>query len=55
MSSKSKHVKVFFEIVDEDDPTDVEIESMWAVPTAGGYKVDNIPFHAYGVALSDGC
>ncbi len=38
------HVKVLF-YVDEDDGT-CQVESMWAVPEADGYRIDNIPFLA---------
>ncbi|MBL9024472.1 MAG: DUF4265 domain-containing protein [Myxococcales bacterium] len=30
-----------------------EVESVWAVPTAHGYSIDNIPFYARGLALGD--
>lgn len=45
------HVKIAFEV--ECDPDSVEIETMWAIPTAGGYQLDNIPFYAYDVAYGD--
>lgn len=32
---------------------DREIESVWAVPVAGGYQIDNIPFYAREIALGD--
>jgi hypothetical protein len=46
------HLKLLFEY--EGTTPDVrEIESMWAVPVEGGYKIDNIPFYAREVALGD--
>lgn len=45
------HVKVLFEIEDEDGS--VEIESVWAVPVQNGYQIDNIPFYAKEVAYGD--
>ena len=29
------------------------MESLWASPADGGYRLDNIPFYAVGVALND--
>lgn len=45
------HVKVLFELDNEDG--DVDIESIWVTPVKGGYKIDNIPFYAKEVALND--
>ena len=30
-----------------------DLESMWAVPTADGFRIDNIPFFAYEIATND--
>lgn len=48
----SDRVKVFFTI-QSDDSNETETESLWAIPFDGGYKLDNIPFYANGVALDD--
>lgn len=45
-------VKVFFAI-HSPESTNIEMESLWATPIDGGYKLDNIPFYAKGVALND--
>lgn len=50
-SKISNYVKLAFE-VDRDDGN-VDIETVWAIPVEGGYKVDNIPFYARGVACND--
>ena len=44
--------KIFFKY-DETPDGRYEVESMWAEPQADGYKLDNIPFHAKGVACGD--
>ena len=45
-------MKVIFEY--EGSTLDArELESMWAVPVNGGYKIDNIPFYAREIALGD--
>jgi hypothetical protein len=31
----------------------IERESLWAVPVEDGYRIDNIPFYATGVAFGD--
>lgn len=49
----NSHVKIRFEVQDEDDPDEVEVETVWAKPVESGYEIDNIPFCAYGVALGD--
>lgn len=46
-----QHVKVLFDIEQEDGS--IEIESVWAFPTANGYRIDNIPFYAKGIACND--
>ena len=48
---RANHVKVLFEIENEDG--NVEIESVWAVPVEHGYQIDNIPFYAKEVAYND--
>lgn len=50
-SRPDTHVKVLFEIARDNGTHDVE--SVWAVPTDGGYRLDNIPFYAVGVACGD--
>lgn len=45
-------VKIFFTIP-SDDSSETETESIWATPCDGGYRLDNIPFYANGVALND--
>jgi hypothetical protein len=47
----SSHVKVVLEVERDDGAFD--LESVWAVPEAEGYRLDNIPFYARGVALGD--
>lgn len=51
MSESASHVKVLFEVENEDGT--IDIESIWAVPTTHGYRIDNIPFYAKGVAYDD--
>jgi len=51
VSSSARHVKVLFEIENEDGS--IDIESVWAIPTEHGYRIDNIPFYAKGVACDD--
>lgn len=45
------HVKVLLDIEREDSTH--EVESVWATPTDGGYRLDNIPFYARGFAVGD--
>jgi len=45
-------VKILFEY-GGNSPSTVEIESMWAIPVDGGFKLDNIPFFVQGLALDD--
>ena len=47
---KVGHVKILFDF-EEDGGT--QVESMWAVPVANGYKIDNIPFYVREVACED--
>ena len=51
MKQTSKHVKVLFEIPGPDGSC--EVESLWALPTDRGYRIDNIPFYAKEVAYND--
>ena len=46
------HVKIYFEIPTSDSE-EMEIETVWAIPYGEGFKLDNIPFYAKGVALDD--
>lgn len=46
------HVKIYFEIPSADSE-EMEIETVWAIPYGEGFKLDNIPFYAKGVALDD--
>jgi hypothetical protein len=46
------HIKVFFTIPSSDSE-ETETESLWATQCDDGYKLDNIPFYAKGVALND--
>lgn len=48
----SEHTKILL-AYQGSSSTDHEIESVWAVPVAGGYQIDNIPFYARGVAFGD--
>ncbi|MDI3291178.1 DUF4265 domain-containing protein [Polyangium sp. 15x6] len=45
------HVKILFDVENEDGT--VDLESLWAVPVSNGYRIDNIPFYARGVACND--
>jgi hypothetical protein len=45
------HVKVEFR-TPSDDGTE-KVETMWAMTHGSHYIVDNIPFHAYSVAVGD--
>lgn len=47
---KIGHVKILFDF--ERDGS-VQVESVWAVPVADGYKIDNIPFYVREVACED--
>lgn len=46
-----RHVKVLFEIENEDGT--IEIESIWTIPTPNGHRIDNVPFYAKGLAYND--
>lgn len=46
------YVKIYFEIPSVDSE-ETEIETIWAIPQGEGFKLDNIPFYAKGVALGD--
>jgi len=43
---------LYFEIPIEGSE-ECEVESLWALPSANGYKLDNIPFYAKGVSFGD--
>ena len=45
------YVKIEFELENEDGTGDVE--TLWALPVEGGYRLDNIPFYAREVAWGD--
>jgi hypothetical protein len=44
--------KIAFKL-DLDDDGIQEVETLWAVPTEVGYRIDNIPFYVRGVAWGD--
>ena len=44
------HVKILFPV---EGPSGADVESLWAVKGDEGYTIDNIPFYAREVALSD--
>ncbi|MDI1436455.1 DUF4265 domain-containing protein [Polyangium sorediatum] len=46
-----EHVKILFDVESEDGT--VDLESLWAIPVSNGYRIDNIPFYARGVACND--
>jgi hypothetical protein len=46
-----RHVKVLFEVEGEDGTIDVE--SIWAIPTPNGHRIDNVPFYAKGLSWND--
>ncbi len=35
------------------DSDEIEVETVWAVPHEKGFKLDNIPFYAKGLASED--
>ncbi|MDP2825168.1 MAG: DUF4265 domain-containing protein [Sulfuritalea sp.] len=45
-------VKILFEY-DSGALGSTEVESMWAIPTIEGFKVDNIPFYAHEISAGD--
>ena len=52
--SSDRHVKVLFRLNVVEDWPPVKVEGMWATPLSGNrYKIDNIPFHAFGVSDQD--
>ncbi len=51
MPDQLSHVKILFDLENEDGTTD--IESVWAVRDGTGYRLDNIPFYAREVAVDD--
>ena len=48
----SEHVKLFFKYP-VGDSSKSETESLWALPSGKGFKLDNIPFYAKGVSFGD--
>jgi hypothetical protein len=48
----SEHVKLFFEYP-VGDSSEIEIESLWALPSGKGFKLDNITFYVKGVSFGD--
>jgi hypothetical protein len=46
------HVKLLIEVA-SDNPDEARIESIWALPEAGAFRVDNVPFYAKGIAVDD--
>lgn len=54
MTRDENFVKILFRLErDEDGYPPEDVESMWAVPVQGGYRLDNIPFFARGVSAED--
>lgn len=51
----STHARIAFELEqDEDGYPPVSVETLWALPTPEGFwRIDNIPFFVYGIALDD--
>ena len=50
----SGRVKIHFELSAEDRASGVDAENLWAEELGSGkFKIDNIPFYAYGIALGD--
>jgi hypothetical protein len=45
-------VKVLFDY-DSGEPGQMEVETMWAIPTAEGFQLDNIPFFVRDLAVGD--
>lgn len=45
-------VKLLFEIPSKNSE-EIEIESIWALPEVEGFRIDNIPFYAKGIAIGD--
>jgi hypothetical protein len=43
--------KIAFDLESDDDTR--EVETLWAVPVEGGYRIDNIPFYVRGIAYGD--
>jgi hypothetical protein len=52
--STSELVKVNFALPPDDQAQRVEAENLWAKPLGGDrYRIDNIPFYAYGISHED--
>ena len=50
----SMYKKVLFRLEqDENGYPPASVEGLWAKAVEGGYAVDNIPFHVYGIAPGD--
>lgn len=50
----SVYKKVLFRLEqDENGYPPASVEGLWAKAVEGGYTVDNIPFHVYGIAPGD--
>ena len=45
-------VKILFSY-DGSVPGSIEVETLWAIPSANGFKLDNIPFFAREVSVGD--
>lgn len=46
--------KIRFPLPPEDEAAGVEAENLWAAALGDGrYRIDNIPFYAYGISLDD--
>lgn len=53
-SPPSELVKVTFPLPPEDQAQGVEAENLWAASLGGDrYRIDNIPFYAYGISHED--
>lgn len=48
----SERIKLFFEY-SVGDSNESETESLWALPSGEGFKLDNIPFYVKGVSFGD--
>ena len=49
-----QHVKIHFQTEGYlGDEEQLIVETLWAVPVAEDYRINNIPFYAYGVAWED--
>jgi hypothetical protein len=50
-----QHVKILFELErDEEGYPPASVETLWAIKAGDGlFKIDNIPFFVYGIAVDD--